>query len=163
MIEVTVQLPDEIAKQFGGAPREIPRHILEAVAVEGFRSAKLSREQVSELLHLDPRETDKFLAERQACPACLESLSAPEADPDWEAFRKALPSLLETDRGRFVAISNGQIVDRDADEFALVKRVARRFPDARVRIQRVVEGGLQEFHIDTPEFEFIKGPADRCN
>lgn len=159
MIEVTVQLPDEIAQQFGGAPGEIPRHILEAVALEGYRSAKLSRAQVGELLHLNHGETDAFLAARQISRSAGQESGSSQSDPDLEAFHKVLPGLLATDRGRFVAISNGQIVDRDADEFALVKRVARQHPDSRVRIQRVVEEGLEEFHIDTPEFEFSKEPA----
>jgi hypothetical protein len=158
MIEVTGQLPDDIARRFGGAPGEIPRHVLEAVALEGFRSARLSREQVGELLHLDAGGTASFLAEHQIGGPTEHS--AEPSDPDFEAFWNALPGLLKTDRGRFVAISGGQIVDRDDDEYALVKRVASRIPDARVRIQQVIEKRLQAIHIDTPEIEFINGAAD---
>src|SRR6185369_1031283 len=46
MVQVTVQLPDEIAQKFSAVPGEIPRRILESVAAEGFRSARLSRAQV---------------------------------------------------------------------------------------------------------------------
>lgn len=59
-MQVTVQLPDAIAQHLGGKD-ELPRHILEAVAVEGYRAEHLSRGQVSELLGLDFWETEAFL------------------------------------------------------------------------------------------------------
>jgi hypothetical protein len=65
-----------------------------------------------------------------------------------------LPRLLKTHKGQYVAISQGRIIDSDADDFALVDRVGRRLPDQRVRIQKVIEGGLEDFYIDTPGFEF---------
>ena len=39
----------------------IPRRILEAVAIEGYRSEQLSRGQVSEMLGLNFWETEAFL------------------------------------------------------------------------------------------------------
>ena len=50
----------------GGAAGDIPRRILEAVAVEGYRSKELSRGPVSELLGLNFRETEAFLKEHEA-------------------------------------------------------------------------------------------------
>jgi hypothetical protein len=58
-MQVTVQLPDNIARQLSHAPGDIPRRILEAVAVEGYRS-ELSRGQVSELLGLNFWETESM-------------------------------------------------------------------------------------------------------
>jgi hypothetical protein len=46
-------------------------------------------------------------------------------DEDFEAFWRALPELLKTNPGLFVAFSGGQLIDNDPDEFALAKRVAR--------------------------------------
>ena len=45
-MEVTVQLPESVAQQLAGAAGDIPRRILEAVAVDGYRSEQLSRGQV---------------------------------------------------------------------------------------------------------------------
>jgi hypothetical protein len=47
-MEVTVQLPDGVAQQLAGPTGDIPRRILEAVAIKGYRSEQLSRGRVSE-------------------------------------------------------------------------------------------------------------------
>ena len=65
-MQITVQLPDNIARQLSPAPGDIPRRILEAVAVEGYRSEQLSRGQVSELLGLNFWETEAFLKKHGA-------------------------------------------------------------------------------------------------
>ena len=157
MVEVTLQLPDDVAQQVAGVPGDISRRILETIASEYYRAGKLSRQQVGQLLHLNGRQTDTFLENRAvAAPSAAEGEIAP-TDRDLEAFRRALPSLLHTDRGRFVAISKGQVVDRDPDEFALVERISRERPGQGVLIQRVAEE-LDEVHIETPELEFIAEP-----
>lgn len=156
MVEVTVQLPEDVAQQLAEVPGDIPRRVLEAIALEGYRANKLTRRQVGGLLHLDTKQTEQFLAEHAG------QSSSPGTDPsppdlDWEAFRRALPGLLQTERGRFVAVSRGQVVDCDADEYALVERVSREHPGQKVLIQRVTEE-LDEVHIDTPELEFLTEP-----
>jgi predicted HTH domain antitoxin len=60
-MEVTVQLPDRVAHQLAGPSGDIPRRILEAVAIEGYRSEQLSRGQVSEMLGLNFWQTEAFL------------------------------------------------------------------------------------------------------
>jgi predicted HTH domain antitoxin len=60
-MQVTVQLPDSIARQLTPVGGDIPRRILEAVALEGYRSEQLSRGQVSEMLGLNFWETEAFL------------------------------------------------------------------------------------------------------
>lgn len=46
---------------------------------------------------------------------------------DWQreyhAFLRLLPELLKTHRDQWVAVHNGQVVDGDADDVALVQRV----------------------------------------
>ena len=42
------------------------------------------------------------------------------------AFREMLPDLLGKWRGWFVAICDGQMIDKDRDEFALAKRVSQK-------------------------------------
>jgi predicted HTH domain antitoxin len=65
-MQVTVRLPDNIARQLSQVPGDIPRRILEAVAIEGYRSEQLSRGQVSELLELNFWETEAVLKKHGA-------------------------------------------------------------------------------------------------
>ena len=65
LMQVTVEMPDDIAKQLGESA-EMPRQLLEALAAEAYRSRKLSRHQVSQLLDLDYWQTEEFLARHEA-------------------------------------------------------------------------------------------------
>ena len=159
MVQVTVQLPDEIAQQFGRVPEEMPSRILEAIALEGYHSGKLSCGQVSQLLHLDPQQTDQWLAERQAIRPNGQKTELPQRDLDLEAFERFLPQLLESNRGHFVAIADGKVVDRDPDELRLVERICRERPGQRVLVQKVLDRILDEVHMDTPEAELPKEQA----
>jgi predicted HTH domain antitoxin len=67
MLEVTLTVTDEVAAEFGGEPNAVARQLLEAAAVEGYRSERLSRGQVRDLLCLSWHETEEFLA-RHHCP-----------------------------------------------------------------------------------------------
>ena len=60
-MEVTIQIPDAIAAQAAREGRSVSREMLEAFAVEGYRTEKLSRGQVSELLGLNFWQTEEFL------------------------------------------------------------------------------------------------------
>lgn len=65
-MKVDVHLPEDIARQLEREWRDVPRRVLEAIAVEGYRSGALSRAQVGDLLGLSFWETEAFLKERQA-------------------------------------------------------------------------------------------------
>ena len=65
MVTVTVQLPDEIAKLLGDTDN-MPRSVLEATAADGYRTEKLTRFQVGQLLGLDRWQTEEFLARHEA-------------------------------------------------------------------------------------------------
>ena len=65
-MEIKIELPDPIAKQLVGPEDDIPRRVLEAVALEGYRSGRLSRGEVRELLGLTYWETEEFLAKHGA-------------------------------------------------------------------------------------------------
>ncbi|HLN26354.1 MAG TPA: hypothetical protein VK395_01265 [Gemmataceae bacterium] len=41
---------------------------------------------------------------------------------DYRAFRRLLPKLLLTERGKFVAIHEERVIDSDRDEMALIAR-----------------------------------------
>jgi predicted HTH domain antitoxin len=64
-MQVTVEVPDEVAEQLG-RKAEMPRRILEALALEGYRGGRLSRGQVSELLGLSFCDTEMFLKDNNA-------------------------------------------------------------------------------------------------
>ena len=53
------------------------------------------------------------------------------------AFRRMLPHLLEQFHGEYVAIYQGQVVDHDDDQLALVLRIDEKYPDTAVLIKRV--------------------------
>ncbi|MEW6129463.1 MAG: UPF0175 family protein [Acidobacteriota bacterium] len=65
-MNIAVELPDDVARQLETEWRDLPRRVLEAIAVEGYRSGALSRGQVQQILHLSWWETESFLKERQA-------------------------------------------------------------------------------------------------
>lgn len=64
-MEITVQLPDEVAKQLGDLD-DMPRHLLEAFAIENYRLERITRHQVSQLLGLDYWETEEILTKYDA-------------------------------------------------------------------------------------------------
>jgi len=63
MVEVTVKLPDNVARSLGETPDAISRHLLEHVAMDGYRAGRLSHRQVGAMLGLDYWETETFLKE----------------------------------------------------------------------------------------------------
>jgi hypothetical protein len=64
-MEVTVQLPDDIAKHLGEIST-MPRQMLEAFAAEAYRTHRLSRHQLSQLLGFDYLQTEDFLTQHDA-------------------------------------------------------------------------------------------------
>ena len=65
-MQIAVELPEDIAEILKAAWRDLPRGVLEAVAVEGYRGAVLSRDEVGRLLGLPFWDAESFLKERQA-------------------------------------------------------------------------------------------------
>jgi predicted HTH domain antitoxin len=62
-VAVTVEIPSDIARQYGPAPDQIARRLLEQAAVEGYRTRQISRGQVAQMLRMDWAETEEFLAQ----------------------------------------------------------------------------------------------------
>ena len=66
-MKLTLELPDEIEETLRARWSNLPRHALEALAVEAYRSEALTASQVQELLGLaSRRETDQFLKQSLA-------------------------------------------------------------------------------------------------
>ena len=61
---VTMEMPDQVARQWGESPAAVSRHILEDAAVEGYRAGRLTQRQVGAMLGLDYWQTETFLNDR---------------------------------------------------------------------------------------------------
>ena len=61
-MHVHLDVPEEVARQFGAEPGGITRVAIEALALEGVRSGKLTEHQAREMLGIRSRyEMDGFL------------------------------------------------------------------------------------------------------
>lgn len=60
-MEVTLRIPDDIAKRLTAEGGDVPRLALEAIALEGYRERTLTLRQVSEMLGFSRVETEDFL------------------------------------------------------------------------------------------------------
>ncbi len=61
-MDVVVSLPDSVAQQIGANETDFERQELEALALEGYRSEKLTAFQIGQMLGLAmPNEVDGFL------------------------------------------------------------------------------------------------------
>ena len=63
-MQVTVELPDQVARQWGETPDAVGRHVLEDVTIEGYRTGRLSQRQAGAMLGFDYWQTEAFLQER---------------------------------------------------------------------------------------------------
>ena len=87
-LHVDLELPEGITQQLETAWPDVSRGALEAIAVEGYRSGVLTRDQVGQLLNLSFWETEAFLKQRRAYLAYDEAdLDHDRADLDRFAGR----------------------------------------------------------------------------
>ena len=64
---ITVEIPEELARQLIAAGKDPARAALEAIILEGYRSDRLSEAEIRNLLGFDTRmEVDAFLKEHGA-------------------------------------------------------------------------------------------------
>ena len=63
-MQVIVELPDQVARQWGETPDAVGRHVMEDAAIEGYRTGRLSQRQVGAALGFDYWQTEAFLKER---------------------------------------------------------------------------------------------------
>jgi len=54
-MEITISLPEDIYESLRDRWGDVPRHALEAIAVEGYRTGALSEAQIRRLLGLETR------------------------------------------------------------------------------------------------------------
>ena len=63
-MQVTVEMPDQVARQWGETPNAVGRHVMEDAAIEGYRAGRLTQRQVGAMLGLDYWQTETFLSKR---------------------------------------------------------------------------------------------------
>jgi predicted HTH domain antitoxin len=63
-MQITVELPDSLARLLGDNPERVARHVVEDVAIEGYRAGRLSHRQVGSILGFDYWQAEQFLSER---------------------------------------------------------------------------------------------------
>ena len=64
VMQVTVELPDQVARQWGETPEAVGRHVMEDATIERYRTGRLSQRQVGAALGFDYWQTEAFLKER---------------------------------------------------------------------------------------------------
>jgi predicted HTH domain antitoxin len=79
-MEVTLHIPDAVARRLSAAGGDVSRRVLEALALEGYRQQTFSLYDISEMLGLSRVESEDFLG-RHHVP--LSAIG--EADLDREA------------------------------------------------------------------------------
>jgi hypothetical protein len=85
-MQITVELPDEIAEQIQKSSGDIGPRMLEAFASEGYRSGNLTGWQLQQLLDLKNRfEVDAFLKRA----GVFREYSAEELERDYQMSRRA--------------------------------------------------------------------------
>ena len=65
MVEVTIKLPDNVARSMGDTPALRSRRVMEDAAIQEYRAGRLSQRQVGEMLDLDYWQTEHFFAEHK--------------------------------------------------------------------------------------------------
>jgi predicted HTH domain antitoxin len=85
-MEVTLHIPDDVAEQLSAEGRDLSRHLLETLAVDGYRRRVLTLYQVGEILGLSRVQTEDFLGQNQVP---LADLSVAELDQDAAAVDAA--------------------------------------------------------------------------
>jgi hypothetical protein len=68
-MNLTVEIPDDLASQLKAAGGDLSRRLLEAFALDEYRADRISKAQLRRLLGFETRyELDGFLKERQVGP-----------------------------------------------------------------------------------------------
>jgi hydrogenase maturation factor len=72
-------------------------------------------------------------------------LAPPElskGEREYQAFLRLLPQLLGTHQGKYVAVHEGQVIDSDTDDIALIQRVHARIGYVPIHVGLVTEQPL---------------------
>ena len=105
-----------------------------------------------ELARANHQPVDAVIADalEQAFPAFHVSPDRQRMEQEQAAYARMRDSLLATHEGQYVAIYGGELVDADADEDALLRRIDARFPNEVVHLRRVTRQPDRELRIYSP-------------
>jgi hypothetical protein len=68
-MNVTVEIPDELANQLSTAGTDLSRRVLEAIALEEYKAERISKAQLRRVLGFETRyELDGFLKDHNVGP-----------------------------------------------------------------------------------------------
>lgn len=85
-MDVAIQIPDEVGRALAARSVDLTRAVLEAVAIEAYRTSAISSAQVQEMLGFRSRwETEAFLRRAEAYP----EYTMDDLDQDIAAIRSA--------------------------------------------------------------------------
>jgi predicted HTH domain antitoxin len=86
VMNVAIDIPDDIGQVLGGQAGDVSRAVLEAVAVEAYRSGTITPAQVQQMLALGSRwETESFLRRAEA----FHDYTMDDLEQDIAAIREA--------------------------------------------------------------------------
>jgi hypothetical protein len=91
IMEVTLHIPDDVAKRLCAAGGDVSRHVLEAFALEGYREQTLTLYQVSEMLGLSRVETEDFLGRHHVPLAVIDEAELEREAALFEAASRRSP------------------------------------------------------------------------
>jgi predicted HTH domain antitoxin len=83
-MEITIHIPDDLARSLGQGGGDLSRQTLEALAIDGYRRGSLTQLQVGQLLGLSRIEAEDLLARHVA----LYDYDPTELDREARAFEK---------------------------------------------------------------------------
>jgi hypothetical protein len=86
-VQISVEMPDQVARQWGETPDIAGRRVMESAAIEGYRAGRLTQRQLGVMLGLDYWQTETFLSER-AVPL---NYAATDLTTDNATLEKILP------------------------------------------------------------------------
>jgi len=85
-MEVTLHIPDEVAKQLAPEGGDLSRRALEALAIDGYRKEILGLYEISQMLGLTRIEAEDFLGHNQVP---LADLTVAELDREAALYEAA--------------------------------------------------------------------------
>ncbi|MBE9062534.1 UPF0175 family protein [cf. Phormidesmis sp. LEGE 11477] len=89
-MQITIELPNDIAERLTQRMSDLPRQTLEALSIEGYRNEILSHHEVGRILDLDWWGVEAFLKAANVCLHYDES--------DLEQDRKTIQQVRESAR-----------------------------------------------------------------
>ncbi len=111
-------------------------------------------EQAEKTAQSTNREVPQVLLDTlvQALPAFYTDPRQPMMEIERQAFITMHPRLVEKFLGQYVAIYQGNLIDYDSDELALVDRIQEKYPDEVVLITEVLSNPERVLHFRSPRF-----------